>query len=483
VNSTESNIGTAPNPTATGCWIIGLMVALFSLTGKLPTEVCGHAAHIVGVTLLLAVGLEVSQNWRAILRPDVVALCALYFLTFFEFLLPQPAVDSMISRASISYGIVLCLIAFGGIALGRHLAPPVPRWMSSLVQYQTSPAILIAIFWLSFFLGHLYMLLAVNFNIGEMIDQMMGPRFTQPWQRDRFGDWKALLNEVGMMTNLIPPLGGLILSKRERYKPVSLLLVAIGVLFVIFEGLAGSTRNVLAVYLITFLVGYGINITRKRLIEFLIFCLLAVAGFYQASSIMLDTRTIGLKNYMKHQDTPAFAAEEPASFYVDLNLVNLSAMTEKIPATHPYLGLEVPFVALVHPIPRALWHGKPEGLSLSIEETLGEEDDSTTLSTTFIGEAYLAGGFLGVIIASLFFGMLTGWWGRLTLAVSSELGFLIYASGFFATAISMRSLFVLSTAVLPTIAALSLTALFCRLRKSGPGPADAVGVGPIREIT
>jgi hypothetical protein len=459
------------------------MVALFSLTGKLPTEICGHAAQIVGITLLLAVGLEVSQNWRAILRPDVVALCSLFFLTFFEFLSPQPAVDSMISRASISYGSILCLIAFGGIAVGRHLAPPVPGWMSSLVQYQTSPATLLAIFWLSFFLGHLYMLLAVNFNIGEMIDQMMGPRFSQPWQRERFGDWKALLNEVGMMTNLVPPLGGLILSKRERYKPVSLFLVAIGVLFVIFEGLAGSTRNVLAVYIITFLVGYGINITRKRLIEFLLLCLLAAAGFYQASSIMLDTRTIGLKTYLKHQDTSSFVIEEPAPFFVDLNLINISAMTEKVPATHPYLGLEVPFVALVHPIPRALWHGKPEGLSLSIEETLGEEGGVTTLSTTFIGEAYLAGGLLGVVIAALFFGILTGWWGRLTLAVSSELGLLIYASGFFATAISMRSLFVLSTAALPTFAALALTALFRRLRKSGPGPEEAIGTGSIREIT
>ena len=54
---------------------------------------------------------------------------------------------------------------------------------------------------------------------------------------------------------------------------------------------------------------------------------------------------------------------------------------------------------------------------------------------------------------ALGFGALTGWWSHLASAQNSELGILIYSSGFFATVISMRSLFVFTTALLPTVAA------------------------------
>jgi hypothetical protein len=63
--------------------------------------------------------------------------------------------------------------------------------------------------------------------------------------------------------------------------------------------------------------------------------------------------------------------------------------------------------------------------------------------------------------------MLTAWWGRLGSFVASELGFLIYTSGFFAIAISMRSLYALIVAALPTIASILFAALLVR---GIPGP-------------
>ena len=66
----------------------------------------------------------------------------------------------------------------------------------------------------------------------------------------------------------------------------------------------------------------------------------------------------------------------------------------------------------------------------------------------------MSGGLFAVIAIALFFGAITGWWNFLASARNSELGILIYASGFFASVISMRSLFVFTTALLPTAAAL-----------------------------
>ena len=128
----------------------------------------------------------------------------------------------------------------------------------------------------------------------------------------------------------------------------------------------------------------------------------------------------------------------------------------------PYLGLEVPYLALIRPIPRALWKGKPEGLSSSIEHALGEFSGSITISASFAGEAYMAGGFFGVLLCALFFGAINGWWSHLMGPKNSELGILIYASGFFAAVISMRSLFTYTTALLPTVAAIVGTGYLVR---------------------
>ena len=113
----------------------------------------------------------------------------------------------------------------------------------------------------------------------------------------------------------------------------------------------------------------------------------------------------------------------------------------------------------MRPIPRALWPDKPEGLSTGIEEALDAE--GFTIATTYIGEAYMAFGILGVIAASLGFGALAGWWNRLGgYSSAAALTSVLYASGFFALAISMRSLLTFTTAALPTLALLVIVRLF-----------------------
>jgi oligosaccharide repeat unit polymerase len=459
-------LATRPDPAATGCWIVGLLIAWRSMSGSFPSEIAARAALVVGGTLVIAVGLEVVKNRRAALRPDIGAFFALYFFTFFEFLFPQPDVDRMVTSDSITYGCILCFIAFGTLAIARHWAPPAPSWLGSLFQRPSSPKTLLLIFWICFFLGYFYMLLAVNFNLAAMLDWMLAPRYTQPWSRARYGDLNALWGEVGKIVNLVPPIAGLILAKREKYRPVAYIPVILALLFCIFEGFTSGTRNILAIYLVTFLVGYGVNLTRRRLIEFLVFCGLAAVGFYLATQVMLTTRLIGLKEYFSQEQAEALAPPVENSVFIDLDLVNISRLTEKFPAAHPFLGFELPYYFLLHPLPRALWPGKPEGLSMPIETALGVYDGSETLTTTFVGEAYIAGGVLGVVLAAIFFGMATSWWGRFASARCSEFGFLIYASGFIAITISMRTMFELTVAVLPTIAAIVLGLTLLRKPKA-----------------
>ena len=178
-----------------------------------------------------------------------------------------------------------------------------------------------------------------------------------------------------------------------------------------------------------------------------------------ATYYMLQFRSVGLRNYW-HGDYMRPDAKE-RTLFIDYNLYAICRLVDMFPQKHDYLGWEIPYQALIRPIPRAIWSGKPEGLSTSIENALGVED--VTIAASFVGEAYMSGGLSTVLIIALIFGTLTGWWSYLASPQNSELGILIYASGFFATVISMRSLFVFTTALLPTVAALIIGTYAVRL--------------------
>ena len=164
-----------------------------------------------------------------------------------------------------------------------------------------------------------------------------------------------------------------------------------------------------------------------------------------ASTLMLEFRSAGGITWLaageRHYDT----------LYIDHNIVNLSNLTNIFPDTVDYLGLEIPYQTLIKPIPRALWPGKPEGLSTGIEAALGVTDNVTTLSCTFVGEAYMAFGLVGVTLAGLLFGAAAALWNRVGQDANSSFSQLLYASGFLCAAMAMRSLLVMVPFMLPTV--------------------------------
>jgi oligosaccharide repeat unit polymerase len=448
-----------PDTTGTITALLGLLLTALFLGGEKASDV-GRAASFGA---LASVSLSLSFDLRAgglknLIRADVMAILAFYFLTLFEFLFPQPDFDMMLARDSAYSASLGVLLGFAGLLVGRHLVRVHRQPFAETMTREIPAAWIIAIYWTCVLVAYAHMLIAVNFDIAEMVHYFMEPRFAQPWGRGRLGDWKALFVELGMLLYLIPPLGGIIFARRNRYGAFTLVTVAVALLFTFFYAFSSGTRNVFASYLVTFLIGYAFAapfIKRTALI--------AVAGttavvFVVASHFMLQFRSDGLNNYL---DGGYVAPAEERSYFVDYNLWAIGKLMETFPKTRDYLGWEIPYQALVRPIPRALWKGKPEGLSFSIEEATGAE--GMTVASSFVGEAYMSGGFLAIALAGLALGFSTGWWSSLASPRNSELGILIYASGFFAAVISMRSLFVLTTALLPTVAALVIGTYAARL--------------------
>ena len=463
-----------PSPAGTLTLLGALLFAYGTIPDAAPpAEMARHVALVTGGGLFLSFVIDLIQGGvRNIFRGDSVCLAALYFLTLVEFLFPQPDFDETVTRALTAKGLELVMLGLAGIAIGRHFFPPKPLAPSTNPMPPAPAKWYFSLLLAAALLGFMHRLVAIDFNPVQMWEAMTGPRFAVPWGRGRLGNWKALLNELALLLYLIPPLFAVIWNRRHQLSNPQLYLATLIFAFTLFSAFCDGTRNVIATYLATFPVAYILtspNPTGKRV---------AVLGSVIAALLMLSTyhmlkfRRMGLEAYVRGETSMIPEAEE--SIFVDYNLLAISQLTSQFPDRFDYLGFEVPAWALVRPIPRALWPGKPEGLSVGIEEAL--EAEGYTVATTYIGEAYMAFGVLGVLFTSVAFGALSGWWNRLGgYSSATALTGVLYASGFFALAISMRSLLTFTTAALPTIALFVIVRIFppSAARSPSPNPSSA----------
>ena len=416
---------------------------------------------------------DLQRGLRNLVRADLFSLLAFYFLTLFEFLFPQANYDTLVTAHATVKAVVICLWAFAGLAMGRHFVKARPQPFRRILTTPISSGRMMALFLGCTLFGYMHMLVAVNFNVFDMVDAFIGPRFSQPWARGRLGDWKALFEELGMVHVPHPAhvrhhagaAEGLPFRSR-------LALVVVILLFTLFYGYTSGTRHIFDSYLVTFLIGYAFATRKARRHELLYVAALCVALLIFSTITMTKFREFGLKQYLKGGVIDVEPMRNGEILSVDLNLFPMSRLAEVFPEHHPYLGFEIIYQALIRPIPRAIWKGKPEGMSVSIEDAVGA--DGWTVAASFAGEAYMSGGYIAVFLIAAGFSWIAAWWNLLVSEDNSQLGVLIYASGFFSVVISMRSMLVFTTAILPTLAAFALGFL-CDRQGRGRG-----ATGPAR---
>jgi len=446
--------------------LAGLGLTAYFLQGQTPVDVARFGAIGVLASLAVSIAMDMRRGFHCLVRTDVMALMSLYFLTLTEFLVPQGQFNSLAGLGPTRTAVQACICAYAGLVVGRHLIPPTRKHPFQVLFEQPAPsAVLFSIFWGCVLLGFLNMLIAVDFNVFSMVDYFVQPRFVQPWQRGRLGDWKAMLYEMSMILYLVPPLGGILLARRHKYPKGPVFLMTLGLLFTMFYGFSSGTRNIFASYLVTFLIGYSFAASRGRQTkELVVVTVLCAVALVVSTKVMLDFREVGLKDYIRmgYYKEPSHIAEGQ-SLAVDNNLYAISRVAEYFPRHHDYTGLEIPYLALVHPIPRALWPGKPEGMSFTVEDIFGAS--GWTVATSVVGEEYMMHGFIAVFLMSVFFGACCAWWNLLASPKNSEFGILVYASGFFSAVITMRSMNWFSTALLPTLAGLVMGYVFLLRRR------------------
>jgi hypothetical protein len=365
-----------------------------------------------------------------------------------EFFFPQPLIDKTITAEGAIRGVEALFLGFVGLTVGRNLTPTPRSAAASAMQVHLGPRTVFFLYLAVLCLGYLNMLMAVSFDPVELVNQMLRPRFSQPWQRGQLGGWFELVGELGgLLLNLVPAIAGSVLANRLRYTVSQITIVGFGLVFTLFYGFSSGTRSVFVIYLVLFLGSYvsfkpGIGWKYVTTLACLTAAVLYLSAYY-----MLQFRQVGLAYYFQSGGMAVGPARE--TLFIDNNLPVISKLTDVFPDSIQYLGWEVAYYAIVRPVPRALWPSKPEGLSVDIADALNLH--GLTVSSSFVGEAYMMGGYLAIFAVGLVLGWLCGWWNRFGQDLRSNVNVALYASGFFAAMLTMRSMLWLTTAMLPTL--------------------------------
>jgi hypothetical protein len=90
--------------------------------------------------------------------------------------------------------------------------------------------------------------------------------------------------------------------------------------------------------------------------------------------------------------------------HVDGNFYIIAQLLDFVPDIYPFVGWDYAVWALVRPVPRVFWPGKPVDSGFDLAEVLGIPNTSLAISAA--GEFYLSYGFLAAIFGGWVYGRL-----------------------------------------------------------------------------
>jgi hypothetical protein len=124
--------------------------------------------------------------------------------------------------------------------------------------------------------------------------------------------------------------------------------------------------------------------------------------------------------------------------HVDDNFLRLTQTTAIFPDLHPYTTWRYALWVAVRPVPRLFWPGKPLNPGFDLPEFVGVAGAS--LSSSVVGELFMAGGFVAVALGGWFYGRLARALSHFLSRTATWGGLLIYSVGLFALFIGVRSM-------------------------------------------
>lgn len=348
------------------------------------------------------------------------------------------------SDEAILLALCSCGLFGAGVVLGTASSRGwLPRGVLALAELQPERSTLFGLNLACFGLGSFYYFYSADFSPGLVIDSLFRGRWEAPWSRGELGGWSAFIEHLSYFGYLMPGLTVLLAARERRWVTFRLLVsLACMAVFMLFLAQSGS-RRLLGVFvgsgLITSTVTHRKRLTARHISLVLVLGLVTLISL----NLMLAIRGSGLRRFSVDEF-------EMDAIRVDDNFLRLAQTIELVPTQHPHSGPQWLIHAFVRPVPRVLWPGKPTSPGFQIQEAVGAQ--GVSLTSSIVGEAYAAFGWLGILCTGLTLGWLAGSLNRLLVAPLGLAHSLVYALGVMALFAGERSLIELVLMSYPLLA-------------------------------
>lgn len=271
---------------------------------------------------------------------------------------------------------------------------PLPKWLTGVARNPLDTRTVERLIPICFFIGMFNYLYSVNFNVPVMFSYLGNNRWEVPWGRAQLGGWGSFIDQTPYFGYVLPSLTALVII-RHGLKLKTVLAVAATLVMLLFLAQSGGRR----ILLVT--VGAGLIVWVQAQPGMKVRKMLTVGAvsiaLVWAMQLMLSIRDKGYQEFL-------ISGEKLDYLHVDDNYLRLAQIIQLIPARHDYVYSQQVIFTLVRPIPRVFWPGKPINPGFDLPAELGMK--GLSLSTSIVGEWYLAWGWVAVVFGGWFHGRL-----------------------------------------------------------------------------
>lgn len=296
------------------------------------------------------------------------------------------------------------------------------------------------LFWasiISFVLGIARILLTCNFSAACIVDSFVAERFEAAWATTRLGGYDTISQILGYFGYLTLPLAVALHSKEGRVTPRVVFAAILGLIYLILLMRDGGRRSVGTVLgasiLVWLLMRPKISLKHLGVLAVLTYLLLLTM------QVMLNWRILGFEGAVKNGIT--FHVAGRGSIAVDRNLLYFSQITTLVPDIYPHTQSRGVIYTIAAPIPRSLFPGKPTNHAFDLLGILGMKggDSGFTWTCSCVGDFYLIGGFYGLLIGGIIFGILAALCSRELKNPPTVRGRLLFALGAMTLFVGVRA--------------------------------------------
>ena len=420
--------------------LAGLLFALMAL----PADTVPRGA-VKWPALILAIGIAVVPVLSAISRPKsifraehIVVLSPIFWLLLdlIQSRYDLPGLDFYDIR--IAFTAIACMV--GAVWISALRGPwGVPGFLKNAASLQLSDGVLFGTALIAFILAFLRFAIPSGFDLGLMVSSLGGGRWSAPWSRGDLGGADAFLDHFSYFGYILPALT-VVLAQRIGWTNVRTITIGCCALIIAIFLSQGGGRRIIGVMFGSAGILWFLGRPKIRLAAVLGLAIAGV-GLLTLLETMLDYRNVGFSALL---DPGAYADELPVAdgdevlLRVDDNFLRLAQTTAIFPESHEHTTWHYALWVVARPIPRLFWPGKPLDPGFNLPEFLGKE--GVSLSSSVIGELYMAGGFIGVFLGGWLYGRLAGALSRLLTEQGTASALVIYSIGLLALFAGMRSM-------------------------------------------